>query len=266
MSTMTVPKLSWSLTRPPSPSPTTSGPLWLMRSGSKWRCSSKISSWLTMARRTSECCATNADFWVHMENIFCCVNFSFSDFNFFFPFLHSVNVASLTQSEIRDIILGMEISAPSQQRQQIAEIEKQTKEQSQLTATQTRTVNKHGDEIITSTTSNYETQTFSSKTEWRVRCVKFLDITLFFLVVKTQLDFVKPFSWSHRAISAANLHLRTNHIYVSSDDIKETGYTYILPKNVLKKFICISDLRAQVRWNIFLTSSFASLVVSWTFF
>ena len=51
---------------------------------------------------------------------------------------------------------------------------------------------------------------------------------------------------SVRAISAANLHLRTNHIYVSSDDIKETGYTYILPKNVLKKFICISDLRAQV--------------------
>lgn len=86
----------------------------------------------------------------------------------------SVNVASLTQSEIRDIILGMEISAPSQQRQQIAEIEKQTKEQSQLTATQTRTVNKHGDEIITSTTSNYETQTFSSKTEWRVRYLDFV--------------------------------------------------------------------------------------------
>ncbi|XP_013405996.1 pre-mRNA-processing-splicing factor 8 isoform X1 [Lingula anatina] len=130
---------------------------------------------------------------------------------------NNVNVASLTQSEIRDIILGMEISAPSAQRQQIAEIEKQTKEQSQLTATTTRTVNKHGDEIITSTTSNYETATFSSKTEWRVR-----------------------------AISATNLHLRTNHIYVSSDDIKETGYTYILPKNILKKFIIISDLRAQI--------------------
>ena len=66
---------------------------------------------------------------------------------------HSVNVASLTQSEVRDIILGMEISAPSAQRQQIAEIEKQTKEQSQLTVTTTRTVNKHGDEIITSTRS-----------------------------------------------------------------------------------------------------------------
>ena len=112
----------------------------------------------------------------------------------------------------------MEISAPSQQRQQIAEIEKQTKEQSQLTATTTRTTNIHGDEIIVSTTSNYETQTFSSKTEWRVR-----------------------------AISATNLHLRTNHIYVSSDDIKETGFTYILPKNILKKFIVLSDLRTQVK-------------------
>lgn len=130
---------------------------------------------------------------------------------------NNVNVASLTQSEIRDIILGMEISAPSQQRQQIAEIEKQTKEQSQLTATTTRTTNVHGDEIIVTTTSNYERQTFSSKTEWRIR-----------------------------AISATNLHLRTNHIYVSSDDIKEAGYTYILPKNVLKKFIVISDLRTQI--------------------
>jgi len=130
---------------------------------------------------------------------------------------NNVNVAALTQSEIRDIILGMEISAPSVQRQQIAEIEKQTREQSQLTAVTTRSTDKHGDEIFTTTTSNYEAQTFASKTEWRVR-----------------------------AISATNLHLRTNHIYVSSDDIKDTGYTYILPKNILKKFIVISDLRTQI--------------------
>lgn len=50
-----------------------------------------------------------------------------------------------------------------------------------------------------------------------------------------------------RAISSTNLHLRTNHIYVSSDDVKEsTTYTYILPYNVLKKFIVISDLRTQI--------------------
>uniref|UniRef100_A0A915DMQ6 JAB1/MPN/MOV34 metalloenzyme domain-containing protein n=1 Tax=Ditylenchus dipsaci TaxID=166011 RepID=A0A915DMQ6_9BILA len=130
---------------------------------------------------------------------------------------NNVNVASLTQSEVRDIILGMEISAPSQQRQQIADIEKQTKEQSQVTATTTRTVNKHGDEIISATTSNYESQTFASRTEWRVR-----------------------------AISSTNLHLRTQHIYVNSDDVKDAGYTYILPKNILKKFITISDLRTQI--------------------
>jgi len=130
---------------------------------------------------------------------------------------NNVNVASLTQSEIRDIILGMEIAPPSQQRQQIAEIEKQAKEASQLTATTTKSTNVHGDEMIVTTTSQYEQQTFSSKTDWRVR-----------------------------AISATNLHLRTHHIYVSSDDIKETGFTYVLPKNVLKKFICVSDLRTQI--------------------
>ena len=52
--------------------------------------------------------------------------------------------------------------------------------------------------------------------------------------------------WRVRAISAANLHMRVNHIYVNSDDIRETGFTYVLPKNVLKKFICIADLRTQV--------------------
>ena len=51
---------------------------------------------------------------------------------------NNVNVAALTQSEVRDIILGMEISAPSLQRLQIAEIEKQTREQSQLTAVTTK--------------------------------------------------------------------------------------------------------------------------------
>ncbi|KAF9434505.1 Pre-mRNA-processing-splicing factor 8 [Entomortierella beljakovae] len=130
---------------------------------------------------------------------------------------NNVNVASLTQSEIRDIILGMEISAPSLQRQQIAEIEKQAKDPSQLTAVTTKTQNIHGDEMIVTTTAPYETQTFSSKTEWRIR-----------------------------AISSTNLHLRTNHIYVSTDDIKEAGYTYVLPKNILKRFITISDLRTQI--------------------
>jgi len=130
---------------------------------------------------------------------------------------NNVNVASLTQSEIRDIILGMEIAPPSMQRQEIAEIEKSAKEASQLNAVTTKTTNVHGEELIVTTTSQYEQQTYASKTDWRVR-----------------------------AISASNLHLRTSHIYVSSDECTESGYTYILPKNLLKKFIMIADLRTQI--------------------
>lgn len=71
--------------------------------------------------------------------------------------------------------------------------------------------------MIITTTSAYEQKTFASKTDWRVR-----------------------------AISATNLHLRTPFIFVKSDNVKETGYTYVVPKNILKKFICISDLRTQI--------------------
>ncbi len=131
---------------------------------------------------------------------------------------NNVNVGALTQSEIRDIILGAEITPPSMQRQQIAEIEKQAAAGTQQTAVSTQTVNVHGDELMVTTTSPYEQQSHASKTDWRVR-----------------------------AISAANLHLRVNHIYVNSDDIRESGYTYVMPKNVLKKFICVADLRTQVR-------------------
>ncbi|CAI9112447.1 OLC1v1012899C1 [Oldenlandia corymbosa var. corymbosa] len=130
---------------------------------------------------------------------------------------NNVSTSALTQSEIRDIILGAEITPPSQQRQQIAEIEKTAKEANQLTAVTTRTTNVHGDELIVTTTSPYEQEIIRTKTDWRVR-----------------------------AVSATNLYLRVNHIYVNSEDIKETGYTYIMPKNVLKKFICIADLRTQI--------------------
>ncbi|KAJ3374243.1 Pre-mRNA-processing-splicing factor 8 [Allomyces arbusculus] len=130
---------------------------------------------------------------------------------------NNVNIASLTQSEIRDIILGMEIAAPSLQRQQMAEIEKQSETTSQLTALTTKTTNVHGDEIIVTTTTNFEAATFASKTDWRVR-----------------------------AVSSTNLFLRTQHIYVNSDDVKDAGFTYVLPKNLLKRFITVGDLRVQI--------------------
>ncbi|KAL8835968.1 MAG: hypothetical protein Q9170_003091 [Blastenia crenularia] len=131
---------------------------------------------------------------------------------------NNVNTSSLTSSEVRDIILGMEISAPSMQRQQAAEIEKQQQEQQQLTAVTTKTQNVHGEEIIVTTTSQFEQQSFASKTEWRTR-----------------------------AIATSNLRTRANNIYISSDDVHEEGHpTYVMPKNILKRFITIADLRVQV--------------------
>lgn len=137
---------------------------------------------------------------------------------------NNVNVQSLTSSEVRDIILGMEISAPSLQRQQAAEIEKQQQEQQQLTAVTTKTQNVRGEDIVVTTTSQYEQQSFASKTEWRTR-----------------------------AIATSNLRTRANNIYISSDDIHESedSYTYVLPKNILKKFITIADLRVQVAGYIY---------------
>jgi len=130
---------------------------------------------------------------------------------------NNVNVQALTQSEVRDIILGMEIAPPSMARTQMAEIEKQAKEQSSLTAVTTKTTNVHGDSLTVVTTSQYEQATFASKTDWRVR-----------------------------AISATNLHLRTNHVYVASDDVPEDGITYVMPNNLLRRFIVSADLRTQV--------------------
>lgn len=101
----------------------------------------------------------------------------------------------------------------------MAEIEKSTEAQAQITSIQTKTTNIHGDEIQTVTTTNYEQQVFSSKSDWRVR-----------------------------AISATNLPLRVQHIFVSNDDVKDDAgsLTFVIPKNVLKTFIVNADLRTQV--------------------
>ncbi len=130
---------------------------------------------------------------------------------------NNVQIQSLTQSEIRDIVLGAEITAPSLQRQQMAEIEKATREAANTTMVTTKTVNRMGEEIVVTTSTRHEQKVFASKTDWRVR-----------------------------AISAANLALRTNQVYVNNDECDETGFTYVLPKNLLRKFVACADLRTQI--------------------
>lgn len=127
---------------------------------------------------------------------------------------NNVNVASLTQSEIRDIILGMEITPPSLVRQQMADVEKPRESQSTLV---TKTTNALGEEVVVASFTPYEQQAFSSRTDWRLR-----------------------------AVSATHFHMRTNHIYVITDDVSDMGITYVLPKNLLKRIITVADLRTQL--------------------
>ncbi|GMM36116.1 U4/U6-U5 snRNP complex subunit [Saccharomycopsis crataegensis] len=132
-----------------------------------------------------------------------------------------VNVASLTQAEIRDLILGQEIKAPSAKRQEISEIEGEKNaesEQQQLTSVTTKTTNVHGEEIVAVTTSVYGQKAFSSKTEWR-----------------------------NSAISTSSLPLRAKNVFIAnSDEFDEENYTYIIPQNILKKFVEIADMRIEI--------------------
>ncbi|KAI3630235.1 hypothetical protein MIR68_011670 [Amoeboaphelidium protococcarum] len=138
---------------------------------------------------------------------------------------NSVNVSALTQSEIRDIILGMNIAPPSAERQEIAQLEKQQQEQEQqakLQSVTTKTTNIHGDEIVVTTTQDFESQLFSSKTEWR-----------------------------QRALAMASMSVKMNNVYVNADNVIDDSYTYVLPKNLLRQFLAICDVRSQVSAYIF---------------
>lgn len=80
-----------------------------------------------------------------------------------------------------------------------------------------QTTNDQNQRITTTTSTNYEQAQFKSHTDWRLR-----------------------------ALSATNMLMRTNNVWTNSDDIKESGFTYIMPKNLLKKFVCISDLKIPI--------------------
>ncbi|SCU92397.1 LANO_0E00694g1_1 [Lachancea nothofagi CBS 11611] len=137
---------------------------------------------------------------------------------------YNVNIASLTQTEIKDLILGQNIKAPSVKRQQMAEIESSkgsdggnAVEPSAASAMKIRQTNAQGEEIMVVTSTNYEAQTFSSTNEWR-----------------------------QRAIANSLLYMRLKTIYLSSEEFVEEKNVYILPKNLLKKFVEVSDVKAQV--------------------
>ena len=135
---------------------------------------------------------------------------------------NNVSVQALTQLEIRDLILGQEIRAPSARRQELAEIDTASKHDApaapHLTALKTTTTNVQGEQITTVTTTAYEQTAFSSRNAWR-----------------------------SRAIAANNLRLRTKNLYVASSDFVDDGScTYVMPRNLLRKLVHISDVSTQV--------------------
>lgn len=110
--------------------------------------------------------------------------------------------ASLTQTEVRDLILGGVVKPRA------------VEETAAPTAIKATTVNAHGEQITTVTTTLYEQQHFASQTDWRVR-----------------------------AVAAAQLPLRCKHVYVSDG----TGdITYVFPRDLLLLFVSCADSRSVV--------------------
>lgn len=136
---------------------------------------------------------------------------------------YNVNIASLTQTEIKNLILGQNIRAPSVQRQKMAELEaarnQKTDESSQsaTAAMKLKTINAQGEEITVVSSSNYESQSFSSKNAWR-----------------------------SNAISNSLLHLKLKNIYVAAEDFVEDKDVLVFPRNLLKKFVTIADVDVQI--------------------
>ena len=138
---------------------------------------------------------------------------------------NNIAANALTQSEIRSIILGIKIAAPSEERQALAQQQQEEKEKAsesavagQLSAVTTHTRDADGRQHIVQTFSNYEQKQFKSHTDWR-----------------------------QRALASRGLTTRSQQIYVPPEGLKDSNSPIInLPENLLKKFIEICDPYVQV--------------------
>jgi pre-mRNA-processing factor 8 len=141
----------------------------------------------------------------------------------------NVNISALTQSEIRDIILGLETAPDTIKKRQTEEIDKQRTEAVGAMKTVVETVNRMGEKVVVDVTNPYEQAKFQSQSDWRVR-----------------------------AVTSTLLPLRSNNLYVTPldklNDLADTdSFTgnYVLAKNLLRKFIRISDLYVRIAGLLF---------------
>ena len=145
---------------------------------------------------------------------------------------NEIPLGALTQSEIRDILLGAQIQKQNMdEREEFLERHRQQEELAAAAAAsvpleqvQVRTINKHGDEIIVAATSVHGQQQFVSSSDWRVR-----------------------------AIAADSLKSRLQNVFLAASMpgaeaivSGEDDLSYILPKNLIKKRLTLIDVRVQV--------------------
>ena len=141
----------------------------------------------------------------------------------------NVNISSLTQSEIRDIILGLETAKETINSRQIEEVDRQRNEALGVIQTVTESVNKIGEKVVVQTTTPYEQQKFKSQHDWRNRAI-----------ASTFL--------SHRASNIVSNPLeQTNQAEVELDKVNN----FVIAKNILKRFICLTDLKTQIAGLMF---------------
>ena len=138
---------------------------------------------------------------------------------------NNVNVQSLTQTEIRDIILGMDIRSPSQARQdQVEDIDKPREPVQEAVSLKTlETTNIHGDTVVSTTTTNYELERFSSRTDWRERAIV-------------------------HAMGSSSRLKKSISLTESSDNVQ---VEIAIPENILDTIAKICDYRAKMRIDLY---------------
>jgi pre-mRNA-processing factor 8 len=147
---------------------------------------------------------------------------------------NSVSADALTQTEVRDVILGAPVARPSDERQAaVRDIDEQAPERSGAVAKEalaTRASNVLGEDIVVVTTTQYERKSFVSRTDVRLR-----------------------------AVAAAGLALRARHITVpppprlpaasAAAQPSATAHTLrpsiVIPSELVRQLVAISDLGSR---------------------
>ncbi|KGG52195.1 hypothetical protein DI09_1p450 [Mitosporidium daphniae] len=160
------------------------------------------------------------------------------------------NVGALTQSEIRDIILGMEVASPALQRQQAAAAAIDAPKQDQAEQSRSvRSTNVHGDEMVVATTSAYETIVFSSRADWRQRALAAQRLPARVLVTGGLSSTGTIAGGSDKKSGLTAEIVVSNAAHLNDADVAaqtNTPTSLIVPRRLMRRLVAVADTRVQV--------------------